>query len=79
MKLTQPVLLQSFVDEFGVATDETCCSPAKQGSVQTKGDGKKALDQEEQTKYQSGVGKLRYLSSVREVSRQNEVTKSRTF
>jgi Reverse transcriptase (RNA-dependent DNA polymerase) len=78
MKLTQPVLLQSFVDEFGVVEDKTCHLLAKQGTVLTKGEGKTILDQEWQTKYRSGVGKLRYLATwswpdilnlVRKVSR----------
>jgi hypothetical protein len=60
MKLTQPVLLQSFEDEFGVVADETCCLPAKQGPTLTKGDGNKNLDQEGQKKYRSRVGKLRH-------------------
>jgi hypothetical protein len=78
MKLTQPVLLQSFSDEFRVVEDKACHLPAKQGAVLTKGEGKTILDQEWQTKYRSGVGKLRYLATwsrpdimnlVREVSR----------
>jgi Reverse transcriptase (RNA-dependent DNA polymerase) len=77
MKLTQPVLLQSFADEFGVkASGENL--PAKPGQILMKGEEKDVLSAGDQSKYRSGVGKLRYtatwsrpdiLNAVREVSR----------
>jgi len=76
LKLTQPVLLQSFIDEFDLPNDKSYPStPAEQGSVLMKGD---KLSMSEQRKYRSGVGKLLYLmrwsrpeimNSVRELSR----------
>jgi hypothetical protein len=77
MKLTQPVLLQSFADEFGVKVSRENL-PAKPGQILLKGDKKDVLGAEAQMKYRSGVGKLRYLTpwsrpdilnAVREVSR----------
>ena len=75
MILTQPVLLQSFTDEFDVpgAAQDT---PAVPGSVLTPSDAK--LDPASQKRYRSGVGKLLYLmrwsrpeiyNAVRELSR----------
>jgi Reverse transcriptase (RNA-dependent DNA polymerase) len=78
MKLTQPVLMQSFTDEFGVKAIDTPILPAKPGEVLVKGDCKDMLMPTKQTKYRSGVGKLRYLATwsrldilnaVREISR----------
>jgi hypothetical protein len=77
MKLTQPVLLQSFVDEFGVKGSGEQL-PAKPGQVLSKGEEKDLLSENMQKKYRSEVGKLQYLSTwsrpdilnaVREVSR----------
>jgi Reverse transcriptase (RNA-dependent DNA polymerase) len=77
MKLTQPVLLQSFVDEFDVRAGGEQL-PAKPGQILSKGEEKDRLDESGQRKYRSGVGKLRYLATwsrpdilnaVREVSR----------
>jgi hypothetical protein len=79
MKLTQPVLLKSFVDEFGVDEKKTVSLPAKAGQILVKSEPQDVLDDAGKTKYRSGVGKLRYLAtwsrpdilnSVREVSRQ---------
>jgi hypothetical protein len=76
LKLTQPVLLQSFFDESDLPNDKSYPStPAEPGSVHIKGD---KLSMSEQCKYRSGVGKLLYLirwsrpeimNSVRELSR----------
>jgi hypothetical protein len=77
MKLTQPVLLQSFADEFGVQMSGENL-PAKPRQILSKGNKKDVLGARAQTKYWSGVGKLRYtatwsrpdiLNAVREVSR----------
>jgi hypothetical protein len=78
MKLTQPVLLKSFIDEFDVKTSVETSLPAKAGQVLVKGDEKDVMSDAMKTKYRSGVGKLRYLATwsrpdilnaVREVSR----------
>jgi hypothetical protein len=77
MKLTQPVLLQSFTDEFGVKMSGVNL-PAKPRQILSKGDEKDVLGVSAQTKYRSGVGKLCYtatwsrpdiLNAVREVPR----------
>ena len=75
LKLLQPVILQSFTDEFGV----------KPGNVKTPAEARKVLvsegkllDKEKHGKYRAGVGKLMYYSqnsrpdianAVRELSR----------
>ena len=80
MILTQPVLLQSFQDEFGVEPGDPDCLPAKPGHILKKEDGE-LLSAERATKYRKGVGKLVYLArwsrpdilnAVREVARQNQ-------
>jgi hypothetical protein len=78
MKLTQPVLLKSFVDEFGVDENVKVSLPAKAGQILTKREPQDVLNEAKTTKYRSAVGKLRYLATwsrpdilnaVREVSR----------
>jgi hypothetical protein len=78
IKLTQPVLLQSFTDEFELPDGDTPKTPATPGSVLQKGDPKDCITNEEQTTYRSGVGKLLHmmkwtrpdiLNAVRELSR----------
>ena len=57
LKFTQPVLLQSYNDEFDLPSGKYS-TPAVAGSVLTKCEEADALNAEEQTKYRSGVGKL---------------------
>ena len=75
LRLVQPVIIQSFRDEFGI----------KQSNVKTPAENRKVLptegellDEAEHKKYRSGVGKLMYLATwsrpdlanaVRELSR----------
>jgi hypothetical protein len=77
MKFKQPVLLQSFVDEFGVDAKCKVNLQAVLGQVLAKGEDHEIMDRVMRTKYRSGVGKLRYLATwlrpdisnaVREVS-----------
>jgi hypothetical protein len=77
MKLMQPVLLRSFVDEFDVDKSVEMSLPAKAGQVLVKGEEQDVMSNAMRTKYRSGIGKLRYLAtwlrpdilnSVREVS-----------
>lgn len=74
MRITQPVLLQSFHDEFGVTGTRSL--PAQSGSKLQKGED--TVDAEEQTTFRSGTGKLLHcmkwsrfdiLNRVRELSR----------
>ena len=77
IQLTQPVLIQSFKDEFELPESMAKAStPAVAGQVLFKGED--LVDPEEQTKYRSGVGKMMHLmrwskpeilNSVRELSR----------
>lgn len=61
MKLTQPVLLQSFEDEFDLGNGRNKCgTPAALHSVLVEGDVK--LDEEQHTNYGKGVGKLIHLT-----------------
>jgi hypothetical protein len=61
IKLTQPVLMQSYFDKFDLPGGETPRTPATPGSVLQKVDQKDYLSEELQTKYQSGIGKLLHM------------------
>jgi hypothetical protein len=52
------VLLQSFVDEFGINAKCKMNLPAAPGQVLAKGKDHEILDGVMRTKYRSGVGKL---------------------
>ena len=76
MRLTQPVLLQSFKDEFELPDEETPATPAVPGSVLI--DGEIDTNQKELSSYRTGVGKFLHmarwtrpeiLNAVRELSR----------
>jgi hypothetical protein len=78
IKLTQPDLMQSYVDEFDLPEGEVPRTPATTGSVLQKVDPKDWLSDKLQSKYRSGVGKLLHmmkwtrpeiLNAVRELSR----------
>ena len=78
-KFSQPVLLQSFTDEFDVPTaTQPYATPAAPGEVLKKDDGTDDLDSKQQSMYRSGVGKLLHLmkwsrpdilNSVRDLSK----------
>jgi hypothetical protein len=57
-KFKQPVLLQSFVDEFGVDAKIKVNLPAAPGQLQEKGEDHEIMDGVMRTKYRSGVCKL---------------------
>jgi hypothetical protein len=78
MKLTQPVLMQSYIDEFNLPDGDVPKTPATPGEVLQRGETRDCVDSEKQSKYRSGVGKLLHmmkwtrpeiLNSVRELSR----------
>jgi hypothetical protein len=78
MKLTQPVLMQSFIDEFILPDGETPKTPAIPGEVLHRGDPGSEISKSEHQKYRTGVGKLLHvmkwtrpdvLNAVRELSR----------
>ena len=79
MKITQPVLLQSFEDEFQLP-NQTYDTPAIPGQVLQQSEDSDVLGEEDQTKYRSGVGKLLHLmiwsrpeiwNAVRELTKHN--------
>jgi hypothetical protein len=76
LKLTQPVLMQSFVDEFKFERDYKVKNPAVPGTVLQPTENK--LSNDDQFTYRSGTGKLLHLmkwsrpeigNAVRELSR----------
>jgi hypothetical protein len=79
VKLTQPVMLQSFQDEFELDEHRrNPRTPAEAGDVLEKGPDEKLMPKTEQKKYRSGVGKLLHMmrwtrpeihNRVRELSR----------
>jgi hypothetical protein len=78
VKFTQPVLIQSYEDEFELNKTQQVFTPAEQCNVLMKCDKGTELGGKEQKKYQSGVGKLLHMmrwsppeiySAVRELSR----------
>jgi hypothetical protein len=79
LKLTQPVLLQSFEDEFDIPAMKKPNTPAIPGNVLRAGSSESShMDAQMQSKYRSGTGKLLHmmkwsrpdiLNSVRELSR----------
>ena len=79
IRFTQPVLIQSFTDEFEVSGKEQM-TPAEAGQVLVRNtDPKNVVSKERHHYYRSGVGKLLHLTrwsrpeiqnSVREVARQ---------
>ena len=60
LKFTQPVLIQSFQDEFDLPTQKYT-TPAKAGEMLTNCEEKDALSAGEQTIYRSAVGKAMFL------------------
>jgi len=78
LKFTQPVLLQSFEDEFDLPEGKAPVTPAEAGSILVKGKPEETMSEKHQEKYRSGTGKLLHmvkwsrpecLNSVRELSR----------
>jgi len=79
IRLTQPVLIQSFKDEFGAMESNSIRTPALVGQVLERAKPETAVGPKEHALYRSGVGKLIYLSNwsrpemlnaVRELTRQ---------
>ena len=58
VKFTQPVLLQSFEDEFGTETGRSTRTPAETGNVLRKGEDGSKMEYPKLNKFQKGVGKL---------------------
>ena len=64
MKITQPVLVQSFKDEYDLPIGEGhgYSTPAEPGQILEVEGSEGLLSDKEQTVYRSGIGKLLYLS-----------------
>jgi len=60
LKITQPVIIQSFSDEFDLP-NRGCLAPERMGNVLTKADESDLLGLKEHTKYRSGVGKMMHV------------------
>ena len=60
--ITQPVLLQSFTDEFELDHDKQHETPAVAGEILRKGEEKDFVSQEKMKKFRSGTGKLLHLT-----------------
>ncbi len=61
MRLTQPVLLQSFEDKFDLPQVGAYGTPAPPGQVLQKASKETQVTGMEQTNYRSGVGKLLHM------------------
>jgi hypothetical protein len=62
IKFTQPVLIQSFVDEFELPERGDFRTPAAAGQILIRGDNEGMLDDKHQHLFRKGVGKLLYLT-----------------
>jgi hypothetical protein len=78
MKLTQPVMTQSFQDEFKLPEGKSLNTPAIPGTVMSEEEVINQVDDKIQSTYRSGVGKLLHMmrwtrpeimNSVRELSK----------
>jgi hypothetical protein len=79
MKLTQPVMIQSFQDEFELPEGKPSNTPAIPGTLMSRGEERNQVNNDEiQSTYRSGVGKLLHMmrwtrpeimNLVRELSR----------
>jgi hypothetical protein len=65
MQITQPVLLQSFIDKFDLPDGAIPHTPAVPGSTLTKHPDDQLLDEKAASKYRSGVSKLLYMVKSR--------------
>ena len=54
LKFTQPVLTQSYIDEFDINTDNVWKTPTEAGSVLTK--GRTLLNSQDQMSLGKGIG-----------------------
>ena len=63
LKLTQPVLIQSFADKFEIEEEISVETPGAPGAVLTPVENQiDAIKTEIQTKFRSGLGKLLHLT-----------------
>ena len=79
VKFTQPVLLQSFTDEFEITKNAKHETPAPAGEVLRKGEEKDFVSNENMSKYRSGTGKLLHLTKWSRPDMQNAVRELTRF
>jgi hypothetical protein len=82
IRFTQPVLLQSYTDEFNLPEETKPTTPADDGQILVPCEPSDGVKETEQTSYRTGVGKLLHmmrwsrpdiLNPVRELSRHMKV------
>jgi hypothetical protein len=61
MKLTQPVMIQSFKDEFDLPEGKASNTPAIPGTVMSEGELQNQVNAKTQSLYRSGIGKLLHM------------------
>ena len=61
IRFTQPVMLQSYQDEFKVSKDKERVTPADPGTVLVHSDENLQVNPEKHKYYRSGVGKLLHM------------------
>ena len=64
MRLTQPVIVQSFEDEFDLTAHTTTKTPAAPGEVLEEGDDEHRLPPNEHKDYRKAVGKLLHVTKL---------------
>jgi hypothetical protein len=71
LKISQPVIIRSFQDEFGVKPDSKLATPASHGDTFVPSELDDQMNLQKQKVYCSGVGKLLYLSKWSQLDIQN--------
>ena len=61
MKVTQPVLLQSLKNDFGISKEQRPTTPVEPGSVLSMDEDTEVMKESDQKIYRSGVGKLLHM------------------
>jgi hypothetical protein len=59
--ILQPVIIQSFIDAFSIIYNEKIETPASSGKLSSPVASGEGLNEKEQKRYRTGVGKLLYL------------------
>jgi hypothetical protein len=61
LMISQPVIIQSFIDEFSIISKEKIEIPASSGELFSPVSSGDELNEKEQKRYRTGIGKLLYL------------------
>ena len=73
IRFTQPIMLQSFKDEFNVMTANMRVTPADPGTILAKAEEDQIVSKHEHTHYRAGVGKLLHMTRWSRPETQNAV------